>query len=567
MPGEVYLWDVPTGTFRGRVRHVGPTIYGAWFTPDGARVLALNHAPFNHPHRLLSWAIANLDTEPLVPDPEKVRELGMFDHRLQAVADLLDGKDSTPDPAHAWSDPGPRGLAFTRDGALAVVGAGGGRFQLLSAQGAPSLRVGRLSPTGGVQILYHHSVEKRFQSHVDLLESLAKQRPGRRSGLAVNGIFEVFCAFSPRNQEVALWVPERPGPYLVDSLTWRETAASGPMPPVQVSSIHYLPDGQTVAFTSPDHRIRLWHLDPLRDPSFPRGHAPFEAWAVAFSPDARTLATSGDDHLIRFWDPHTGAEVAPARGHRSLVTSIAWSPDGTTLASGSMDKDRRLCLWRVATGTRTDLEGHTGHVRAVAFSPDGRMLATGSDDRTIRLWDTGLGSQVCELSGHTNRVSAVAFSPDGRSLATGALDGRIHLWNLSTRKRRTFATGPQVSSLAFSPDGKALAASHHDGPTQLYDVATGKTRAILLGHQGDVNCVACSPDGLTLATAGQDQRVRIWDTASGQEMLWLTGHKARVNGVAFSPDGGTLASVDHDGAVRLWRASSPGALSPSALQK
>ncbi len=567
VPGEVYLWDVATGTFKGRVQHVGPTIYGAWFTPDGARVLALNHAPFNHPHRLLSWAIANPDTAPLVPDPAKVRELGLFDHRLQAVADLLDGKDSSADLAHAWSDPGPRGLAFTRDGALAVVGSGGGRFQLLSAQGGPPLGVGRLSRTGGVQILYHHAMAKRFQTHIDLLVSLDKQRPGRRSGLAVNGIVEDFYAFSPRNQEVALWVPGRPGPYLVDSLTWRETASSCPLPPVQVSSIHCLPDGQTVAFTSPDHQIRLWHLDPSRDPSVPRGHAPFEAWAVAYSPDGRTLATSGDDHLIRFWDPDTGAELAPARGHGSLVTSIAWSPDGTTLASVSMAKNRRVCLWRVATGTRTDLNGHAGKVRTVAFSPDGRMLATGSDDRTIRLWDTGLGDQVCELSGHTEAVSAVAFSPDGRSLATGGWDGRILWWDLPTRMSRTFATGPQVSSLAFSPDGKALAASHHNGPTQLYDVATGKTRAILLGHHGGVNRVAFSPDGLTLATAGMDQTVRIWDTASGQEMLWLTGHKARVNGVAFSPDGGTLASVDHDGAVRLWRASSPGTLGPSAVKK
>jgi len=192
---------------------VGPIIYGAWFTPDGARVLALNHAPYNHPHRLLSWPIANPDTEPLVPDPAKVRELGMFDHRLQAVADLLDGKDSIPDLAHAWSDPGPRGLAFTRDGALAVVGAGGGRFQVLSVQGARSLGVGRLSPTGGVQILRPGIVDKRFQSHVDLLESLAK-RPGRQTVLAVRGTFEAFCALSPRNQEVALWVPERPGPTL-----------------------------------------------------------------------------------------------------------------------------------------------------------------------------------------------------------------------------------------------------------------------------------------------------------------------------------------------------------------
>ena len=553
-PGELYLWDVATATFMGRVQHVGPTLRATWFTPDGSRVVALNQVPLNHPHRLVSWEIAHPDTSPLIPGPDKLRELGMMDSRLQAVADLLDGKDSSPEFVHAWNAPGPRGLAFTGDGAIAVVGTGDGRFQLISAQGAQALGVARLGRTGGVQIFYHHKEAHRFQTHVELLVSLGKTWSGRKPGLAVNGIHEECYALSPTSHEVALWVAGRPGPYAVDSQTWRENAASGPMPPVQVSAIHYLPDGKTVAFVSPDHRIRLWHLDPAPDRPALRGHAPFEAWAVAFSPDSRTLATSGDDHLIRLWNPDTGAEQAVVRSHESLVTSIAWSPDGTTLASASMDSERPLCSWRMAEGTSTALTGHTKKVRAVAFSRDGRMLATGGDDRFIRLWDVARGCQLFELPGHTEAASSVAFRSDGQTLASGGWDGRILFWDLGTRKSRIFATGAQVSSLAFSPDGNTLAASHHNGPAQLFDVATRKSRAILLGHQGGINQIAYSPDGLSVATAGMDQTVRIWDAASGQEVLCLTGHKARANGVAFSPDGGTLASVDHTGAVRLWYA-------------
>ncbi len=562
VPGEVYIWDVKTGRFRGRVKHVGPMIYGVWFTPDGTRLLALNHAPNNHPHRLLSWAIANPDTEPLIPDAAWLREVGMTDPRLHAVADLLDGEDSMVNLGRARSDREPRGLAFTRDGTLCVVAAGGGRFQLVSTQGGLPLGTGRVNPAGGVQILYHQEVAPRFRTHIDLLQSLEKRRAGHASGLKFSKIHEHCYAFSPRNQEVALWVLARPGPYLVDSGTWRETAVFGPMPPLQVSSIHYLPDGQTLAITSRDHRIRLWHLNPSSDPTFPSGHAPCEAWAVAFSPDGRILATSGDDHLIRFWDPDTGGELAPARNQGSLVKSLAWSADGTTLASGSLNAKLPLCIWQVATGTRTDLKGRSGRVRVVAFSPDGRTLASGGDDRIVRLWDSRIGREISALSGHTEVVAALAFSPDGQYLATGGLDGRILLWDLATRKSRIFATGAQVSSLAFSSDGKMLAVSHHEAPTQIHDLATGLSRASLLGHHGSVYQVAFSPDSLTLATAGQDQTVRLWDSASGQEMLCLTGHKNRVNGVAFSPDGSTLASVDHDGVVRLWRAPSSG---PSRL--
>jgi hypothetical protein len=298
--------------------------------------------------------------------------------------------------------------------------------------------------------------------------------------------------------------------------------------------------------------------------------------SVAFSPDGRLLASGSADKTIKLWEVASGSLVRTLSGHTNYVKSVAFSPDGRLLASGSADKT--IKLWEVASGSlvRT-LSGHTDYVTSVAFSPDGWLLASGSHDHTIKLWEVASGSLVRTLSGHTSYVTSVAFSPDGRLLASGSFDDTIKLWEVASGSLVRTLTGhtDDVKSVAFSPDGRLLASgscvkvenySCVQGEIRLWEVASGSLVRILSGHTWFVTSVAFSPDGRLLASGSCGQlnsssggciqgEIKLWEVASGSLVRTLSGHTSYVTSVAFSPDGRLLASGYNDRTIKLWDVS------------
>jgi WD40 repeat protein len=318
---------------------------------------------------------------------------------------------------------------------------------------------------------------------------------------------------------------------------------------------------------SDDHADAASRSGPVRHGGvFAAGAGPITT--VAFSPDGRTLATAsegsaGSAAALRLWDLATGRQRAELSTYSGGATSFAFSPDGLTLAVA----DDMVRLWSVAAGESAGvLDRHSGPVWAVAFNPDGAALAS-TGDTTIVLWDVAAQQPRAELhhggrrliSGNNlGRIRAIAFSPDGATLASASDDDTVRLWEVASGQQRATLRVPLAGRADLdSPflgavpalafsPDGAIVASASEGGLHLWDVAAAQLRTRLLTVAN--KAVAFSPDGAVLAAA-QAGRLTVWDLAAGHQPVELI--EEHLTTMAFSPDSTVLAVGHSDGTVRL----------------
>ncbi len=276
--------------------------------------------------------------------------------------------------------------------------------------------------------------------------------------------------------------------------------------------------------------------------------------SVAFSPDGKYVLTGSNDHTARLWDAATGKKVRVFKGHSDGVSSVAFSPDGKFVLTGSWDKTVRL--WDFATGKETRrFKGHALVFSSVAFSPDGRLVVAASLEGALVIWDAATGKETRKIACDMDRLYSVAYSPDGKYLLTCGRDMTARLWDAATgREIRKFKGHTnEVYSVAFSPDGKFVLTGSLDNTARLWDAATGEEIRKFNGHTSFVLSVAFSPDGKYVMTGSNDYRAMIWSTASGSLISTLEVHSECVFAVAFSPDGKSAMTGSGDFTARMWR--------------
>lgn len=274
--------------------------------------------------------------------------------------------------------------------------------------------------------------------------------------------------------------------------------------------------------------------------------------SMALSPDGQLLATGTASGEIRLWQVQEGKQLFASEGHTDWIGAIAFSSDNHTIASGSDDQTIRL--WDARTGNCLKvLTGHTNRVKSITFAPNGKILASTGKDQTIRLWNVKTGTCLKILREHSDRITSVAFNPDGTKLISGSHDQTIRLWDVETGNctQSLSNEGHRINSVALNPDGNCIAAGD-DRSVSMWDITTGQRLKTFMGHSDLIHSVVFSPNGQILASGSEDRTIRLWDVNTGQCLQILSEHKGRIRSIVFSPDGRILVSSSDDQTIRFW---------------
>ncbi|QRV96726.1 hypothetical protein RhiJN_24744 [Ceratobasidium sp. AG-Ba] len=539
----VRIWDVETGASTGEpLKGHSSSVYSVAYSPDGRRIVS-----GSHDGTVRLW---NADTGAPIGEPLK-GHLGS----IYSVAYSPDGRrivSGTHDKAvRIWdADTGaPIGepLEGHSDSVWSVAYSPDGR-QIVSGSEDKTMRIWD-ADTGSL-------IGEPLEGHSDSVSSVAYSPDGRRivSGSA--------------DKTVRIWD--------VDASTMFGEPLMGHSDTVW--SVAYSSDGRRIVSGSCDRTVQVCgtditrvHLETLVEQhgiGAPNGKA-FEGYSspvtsVAYSPNGQRIVSGSRNKTLRIWDANTGAPISGLlEGHSSSVRSAAYSPDGRRIVSGSEDKTVRI--WDADTGASLGdpLEGHSGSVWSVAYSPDGRRIVSGSEDKTVRIWDADTGALIGEpLKGDSYPVMSVAYSPDGRRIVSGSWGDTVRIWDADRGDpigKPLKGHSDSVMSVAYSPDGRRIVSGSRDKTVRIWDVDTGSPIGEPLeGHSSLVFSVAYSPDGRRIVSGSYDKTVRVWDADTGApigeplERHSHEGHSDSVWSVAYSPDGQHIVSGSTDETVRIW---------------
>ncbi|PAV17353.1 nucleotide-binding-oligomerization-domain like receptor [Pyrrhoderma noxium] len=336
----------------------------------------------------------------------------------------------------------------------------------------------------------------------------------------------------------------------------------------ELYSVTYSPDGLHI-LAGGNSFLKMWNLEDIGalQKSF---RVEFKAYSISFSPDGSRFVTgSGEDSgkgklevwytkggrgMTSFGEEQEEAEETVVEEDR-VMTSIAVSPSGRLIASGSTNG--RVHLWDAVNSRLVfgPWHGHRSQVRSIEFSSDEQLIASGSDDKTVKVWSIDMYS-LSTLEGHTEEVFHVAFSPKGKCLASASADKTVRIWNIEDGKLvMSIKHDNSVWSSTYSPDGTRIISNSGVKSVCVWDSETGQLISTLEGQTDYIYSVAYSRDGLQIAS-GSEKAIVVWNAISGQIVCGpITGHPDSVRSLRFSPDGKQILSGFDDGTVCTWNTS------------
>lgn len=552
-----YLWDFETGTVKHRLPDHLTAVTALCFSPDSTRLVT--------GARFGSVGIWSTETG---------TRLGMFEAHGTDVNAIV------------FSGDGTRFVTASADNTASVWSLETGELEQSVRVPGVSISKALFTPDGR-QLVTADTAPTENLRLWDLESGRLVRILGEHAGgaLALSFLTDGTLATGGVDQKVRLW-----------NLATGESVRTLEAARGAVNHLVAIPGGNLLAAGSQDQRVNvydgstgnalhLWSTDPLSSLSWVpgtarlltattdllvrevdmasgltqralSGHTTSVVSDVAFSPDGRHVLSGGVEKFARLWNRTNAAEIRTFEGSGAGTASAVFSPDGRHVLTTTGFPRKVARLWDAETGRlERDFVGHTDWLLAAVFSADGSRVATSSMDRTVRVWNTADGRLLRSMSGGGNFMYAVAFSPDGKRVAGGgsAFDPTVHVWDVESGSTQATisADAGSVRSIVFAASGSEVIVGWEEGLIRMLDLVSGKVtmEVFSAGFLGDL---ALSPDGELLAVAEgwPSFATRLFEVRSGRELRVLTGHAAPVTAVAFDASGTQiLTGAD---VVRLW---------------